>query len=443
MTHLRVAAMMPQESKHGCKARVGLLADGFMEWAGGIDFLRMVADSLRALENDDLELVLFVPRVSAKAAIRRTLSPWYRWLRRRYDGWSFAGLQRALVEGRSERSFEAQVDRLRDTLGQDIAVEFFQDDSELARAAKTRRIDCLLPSFHPLSKCVEVPWIGYIFDFQHRRLPDFFSPEERAHRDEQFAAMARATNYVIVNSRDARRDCLRYLGTLGAGFVALPFGAAPKPEWLEERGALRLKYGLPLRYFLVSNQFWIHKNHKIVFEALRVLRELPDTDNLGVVCTGSLSDPRAPFYYPSLLRYIEDNALSEQVRILGLIPKRDQIEVMKSALGVVQPTLFEGGPGGGSVYDAISLGVPALVSDIPINRELERESTPLQYFNPHDPRELACAMQVRASASPIQQDASVLLALGRIRARRVGAVLMATIERAITNRDTRGHRTRD
>jgi hypothetical protein len=46
-------------------------------------------------------------------------------------------------------------------------------------------------------------------------------------------------------------------------------------------------------------------------------------------------------------------------------------------------------------------------------------------------------MRVRAFASPIQHDASEFLAPGRIRTRRVGAVLMATIERAIAKRDRR------
>jgi glycosyltransferase involved in cell wall biosynthesis len=426
--------MESQKSGSGSKTRVGLLAEGFMQWAGGIDFLRMVADSLRMLENDNLELILFVPKVSRRVALRQALRPWHRWVRRRYGGWTATGLHRARIECRDEHSFADQVDRLRDTLGRDIAVEIFRGDRALAARARTRHVDCLIPSIRPLSNCVKVPWIGYIFDFQHRHLPDFFSMKERANRDHLFAKMARETDFVIVNSQDTREDCLRYVGDSRACFVALPFGASPRPEWLEDRGALRLKYDLPPRYFMVSNQFWVHKNHKIVFEALKSLLDSSDSRDLGVVCTGALFDSRAPSYYPSLLRYIEDNGLSKHVRILGLVPKRDQIEIMKSALGVVQPTLFEGGPGGGSVYDAISLGVPALVSDIPINRELEPESAPLKFFNPHDVNALAACMGASATASPTRPDASELLALGQTRARRVGTVLRATIDSAITKR---------
>ena len=45
--------------------------------------------------------------------------------------------------------------------------------------------------------------------------------------------------------------------------------------------------------------------------------------------------------------------------------------LLKKSIAVIQPTLFEGGPGGGASYDAISLGKPLIVSDIAVNREIE------------------------------------------------------------------------
>lgn len=49
---------------------------------------------------------------------------------------------------------------------------------------------------------------------------------------------------------------------------------------------------------------------------------------------------------------------------LTLILKLEQIEIMKDALGIIQTSLFEGGPGGGCVLDAISLETPSIVSNI-------------------------------------------------------------------------------
>ena len=53
---------------------------------------------------------------------------------------------------------------------------------------------------------------------------------------------------------------------------------------------------------------------------------------------------------------MDELGINDDVEIVGHIPKLDQIALLKNSIAVIQPTLFEGGPGGGSAYDAISLG---------------------------------------------------------------------------------------
>jgi glycosyltransferase involved in cell wall biosynthesis len=60
---------------------------------------------------------------------------------------------------------------------------------------------------------------------------------------------------------------------------------------------------------------------------------------------------------------------------------------MRSAVALVQPSLFEGGPGGGAVFDAVSLGVSCIVSDIKVNRELNDPI--VTFFNALDAASLA------------------------------------------------------
>ena len=49
-------------------------------------------------------------------------------------------------------------------------------------------------------------------------------------------------------------------------------------------------------YFFLPNQFWQHKNHGVVVEALR---QLPA--KIKVLCTGSMDDYRDKTYVPNLL----------------------------------------------------------------------------------------------------------------------------------------------
>ena len=414
------------------RIRVGILGDGFLTWAGGVDFLRMLVDSLRlGAEGEEPDLVVLAPQLLRRSTVRTLCAPWYRWARGRYGPRGMAQLREALRDQRTFLSPDWQRSEMADAFGRDTRVVSYSQGTELDSLAQQNGIACLLPSIRPLSPDMRTPWIGYVYDFQHRHLAHLFSQEEHEARNKSFSAMAASSRYLLVNSQNTRQDCARFLGGDEARFVALPFGAAPQPDWLRDDHSLIDKYRLPRRYFLVANQFWKHKNHPVVFKALRLLREAPGASDIGLVCTGSTFEPRDGGYFPSLLQSIRRDRLSDRVRILGFVPKRDQIEIMKNAIAVVQPTLFEGGPGGGALYDAVSLGVPGIVSDLPVNRELEATAVPIAFFEPSDARTLAALMLDRASKPVSRPEAQTLIAQGQARRRAVGRVLWTTIRCAI------------
>jgi glycosyltransferase involved in cell wall biosynthesis len=402
-----------------------------MEWGGGVDFLRMICDCLRlAMPEEPPELVLLAPRNSTSLTIQNAVLPWYRWLVAGLKQRALGSWREVIAEQRGLSSAR-QVARVADAIGGPIPVRYFFGDKELETLARVEGLACLLPSFRALSEVVHTPWLGYLFDFQHRYLPHLFSSDDREAREARFQAMARSGHRVVVNSRAVRDDCLQFLGGSRSTFVALPFGAAPLPDWFDDRPSLRDKYDLPKNYFLVSNQFWTHKNHRAVFEALHLLSQRSDADEITVVCTGSTVDARDRGYFPSLQQYLGENGLTQRVRILDYIPKRDQIEIMKHAIAVVQPTLFEGGPGGGAVYDAVSLDVPALVSDLAVNRELDGQGFAVRFFDPADAQALANLMVEQAHQPKARRkDVATLIEEGRQRRRAVGELLVSAMKTA-------------
>ncbi|MHB1857539.1 MAG: glycosyltransferase, partial [Acidobacteriaceae bacterium] len=72
-----------------------------------------------------------------------------------------------------------------------------------------------------------------------------------------------------------------------------------------------------------------------------------------------------------LRTWIAKNHLDKNIRFLGIVPKGDQLAIMRQSVALIQPTLFEGGPGGGAIYDAVSTCTPGIVSDIDVNREID------------------------------------------------------------------------
>ena len=127
---------------------------------------------------------------------------------------------------------------------------------------------------------------------------------------------------------------------------------------------------------------------------------------------------------------LKDLALTEHVVILGHIPKMDQISLLKRSIPVIQPTLFEGGPGGGSSYDAISLGQPLIVSDIPVNREID-EHEAVCFFKPQCVVDLASKMKIALNYCFVRPDHKTLWEAGCLRKRRCGEKLFAIASEAI------------
>ena len=291
--------------------------------------------------------------------------------------------------------------------------------------AGDRSFDVVGPFVRP-PRGVRTPWVGYIPDVQHRRLPEMFSARECRDRDRDFQALLARAAVVLVNAADVASDLRRFYPASRAEIMPLPFAACADPEWFEGEDDVRARYGIEGPFFLCSNQFWKHKNHRVVLEAIALARR--EGRPVRFVFTGDTSDYRHPEYYPGLLAEIDQAGIAGDVRILGFIPKRDQIRLMREAIAVVQPSLFEGGPGGGSIYNAIALGRPVIVSDLPVNREIEGLVT--HFFDPSDPGDLLGKLRLAGAAVVPRQDPESLLLEGERRRRQFGLALRRAFGKA-------------
>lgn len=397
--------------------RIGILGWGFVEWAGGVDFLNIVIGSILATEQGQrAEIILLVPSAGLRARAQRVLAH-----------------SKALIKSAIYRRFLVSST----TMGaahlqsavQDLGIEIVRiaPGRRALRAAATKyQLDVLLPAVFTLGTGFPKPWIGYIFDCQHRHLTQHFRERDRRNRDEAFQELLSDANAVIVNSRAVKSDLDTFYPGHGGTVFSMPFAPAPRTEWLAEQTGTLEKYFVGQPYFLISNQFWIHKDHATAFTAFEKVASRNTA--VSLVCTGGTYDSRDPAHFPRLVDQIKAAGLQHRVKILGVLPKRDQIELLKRAQAVVQPTLFEGGPGGGAVYDAIALGVPAIVSDIPVNREIEGGS--VSFFRAGCAEELAAQMLLSLSTNATAARIGDLVSAGHARRRHCGAVIMDAIDRA-------------
>lgn len=250
------------------------------------------------------------------------------------------------------------------------------------RAKYIYPVDYSIPSF---LKITPIYWLP---DFQHRYYPGNFSNQEIENRDALARYIAKSSYPLILSSKTCEEDFVKFYGEKKECYI-LHFvsfienyvnGLSPELE-KEIMG----KYGLyKKKYACVMNQFWIHKNHEVVFKAIKKLSMFGKCNDLIFVFTGTISDYRNTEYGKRIIALIDEEQIKDRIVMLGFISRQDQICIMKNAEFVIQPSLFEGW--GTVLEDSRVLDKTLILSDIPVHREQMYDKCIL--FDPLDAEDL-------------------------------------------------------
>ncbi|MDX6383418.1 MAG: hypothetical protein QOK48_991 [Blastocatellia bacterium] len=234
------------------------------------------------------------------------------------------------------------------------------------------------------------PLLVWYPDFQWRHFPELFSSSEIAERDRQWNYVADRADGIVVISQSVADDALSSHPQLAprlhvAGFPPV-LGESVLGGDPEE---VRKKYNLPDRFLLVCNQFWQHKNHALVLRALSQLKRYGKVPPV-VAFTGHPHDYRNPDAFSQLLRLVQEEGLNEYCRFLGVLPRVEQLALLRASEAVIQPSRFEGR--GAIGEEATLLGTQLLCSDLPVHREL---NIPGAVFFPVDGLEELAGLMTR------------------------------------------------
>lgn len=365
-------------SEHPHKARIGIFWHGGEVWHGGQIYKENVARILKGC--DRIEPVIVAKDADEISRI----------------GGEFSSLESISIESSREWVFAAfhakQEERQRlQTERQAVLAErraaakrkkFWQRSPEfsdlpplpgpperpmqedvLRDLVSRHRLDLLFPL--PSVAADDIPGVGWIADFQHRYLPEFFPEEEYQLREERLGLIA-GQREVLLSSEVCRAHFRELYPKSRARLSVWRFCTrVPEATLTADPEGVRLRYHLPEDFLLVSNQFWKHKDHRLVIEALGLLAA--EGKRPVLVFTGSLSDGRGSAHIDALLQSIQEQGLHGQVRILGFLSRADQIALMRRALAVIQPSRFEGWST--VVEDCRSLGQRLVLSDLAVHRE--------------------------------------------------------------------------
>lgn len=239
-----------------------------------------------------------------------------------------------------------------------------------------------------LTSKFRLPSVGWLPDFQHVDLPEFFGRWEILARNLQVNRMARNCTLMVFSSQHAKGRFVQLYPGMAAKARVLNFVAhLPIQALTTEPTYLLQKYQIPDKFIYLPNQFWMHKDHLTAFRAVKILAERHS--RVCLVCTGNLSDCRKPAHKDEVFRYIQESGLSDRVFILGMVEFGDVYALIRQSCCVLNPSLYEGWST--TVEETKSIGKQMILSDLGVHREQNPPET--LYFEPRNSEMLATAMK--------------------------------------------------
>ncbi|MBR0953427.1 glycosyltransferase family 4 protein [Bradyrhizobium canariense] len=261
---------------------------------------------------------------------------------------------------------------------------------------RARRIDMVFESARFFGWRLPFPAIAWFPDFQHRLLPHLFSRSAYWRRDLGFRVQIASGRHIMLSSASALGDLRRFYTGISNGVSVVRFATEPPVGLLATQPSdVIAHYGLPPRYFYLPNQFWRHKNHQVVVDALDQLK----CRGLDVVvaASGSTQDFRESGLFERTMSEVRSRGLEMNFKHLGMIPLDHVYALLRASMALINPSECEGWST--TVEEAKSFGVPMILSDIDVHREQTEGGA--RYFGIRDSRSLADHMlQVVQTAGP-------------------------------------------
>lgn len=243
------------------------------------------------------------------------------------------------------------------------------------------------------SKITCIPWIP---DFQHHHLRKFFTDKEYFSRENEFLEYAKYGDKIIVSCEHAKKVLKKRYNFAKKKSVVLNYRIFKKNNFLKKNKNLS-------NFFFVPNQFWIHKNHNLILEALKLDK---NKNNIKIIFTGPTSDHRFPKYFNTLMEKINSNKfLKKNIQYLGLVSEKKLASLFNNCVAVINPSFYEGWNTG--VEEAHYNGKITIVSRLPVH--LEQNLGHSYIFNKNNPKELLnCIINVIKKKKKLNKEKKII-----------------------------------
>ena len=264
---------------------------------------------------------------------------------------------------------------------------YWQTRSKLARFLLKNNFD-IVYFLGVEAEVTSVPFVVTVWDLQHRTHPWFpeVGNEKAWHgREEYYKRILPRAIGVITGTQRGKDEIRGFYGVDEKNIFIIPHVISEVFD-----NTLAVVSNRLTGPYIYPAQFWAHKNHHLIVEAVRILRD-KHGKQIHVDFIGS--DKGNLDHIESL---ILDFELSDQIKILGFVSDETKSKLYSESKGLIYASFS--GPENLPPLEAFKFGIPVLYPDFPGARE-QLEDLPF-YFDPSSPFSLVQAINQLENLSP-------------------------------------------
>lgn len=274
---------------------------------------------------------------------------------------------------------EAELARLGTDAWRRGAVRLADQREVLAHRERIDLYFCPFGALYP--RPLPLPTVVTLVDIQEVFHPEFFTAEDRYNRDLHFPSSTRMADGVVTISEFSRQTLVKH-HRLDPAKVTVAHLSADARYFRADREGTAPAVPLPRDFVFYPANFWKHKNHDVLLQALRLLRSERGLD-VELVLTGF----EQPNGYPLAAKAVE-HGVEKHVHVLGYVTVEELVYLYRRARLLAFPSLFEGF--GIPLVEAMAAGCPVVAANGTSIPEVTGDAAEL--FDPNSPGALADAI---------------------------------------------------
>lgn len=206
-------------------------------------------------------------------------------------------------------------------------------------------------------------YIMTVWDLCHRdfvEFPEIRENNEFVSRETFYSTYLKQAVQVISDSALGKENIRKRYGIDESRITIIPFIPTEPCKQLQFID-IKKKYNISGEYIYYPAQFWAHKNHIYILDAIKILKE---EHNIIINAVFSGSDKGNLEY---ILNKAKSYDIDNQINYIGFVEDVELPNLYQQSLALVMPTYF--GPTNLPPLEAFSLGCPVCYSDLPGLRE--------------------------------------------------------------------------